>query len=193
MLSRCYCDTFKSRHPTYTGCSVSEDWITFSNFKRWMETQDWKGKHLDKDILSPNNKVYGEQTCIFVTANVNTLLIDCAATRGKLMLGVYWNKQRGKFMAQCKDGNSKSIYLGYYNTELEAHQAWKAYKHSLACKLAEEQTDPRVADALRIRYKQLCLKINTQQRLNYNLSATIVAEDKNYLIKKLYKICLDVL
>lgn len=89
----------------------------------------------------------------FVTANVNTLLIDCAATRGKLMLGVYWNKQRGKFMAQCKDGNSKSIYLGYYNTELEAHQAWKTYKHSLACKLAEEQTDPRVADALRIRYK----------------------------------------
>jgi hypothetical protein len=34
---------------TDTGCSVSDDWKYFSNFKLWMEKQDWGRKHLDDE------------------------------------------------------------------------------------------------------------------------------------------------
>ena len=40
MLMRCYSTKFQERRPTYKGCSVSEEWKTFSNFRAWMEKQD---------------------------------------------------------------------------------------------------------------------------------------------------------
>ena len=69
MLQRCYCSM--EYRPTYKECFVCEDWLIFSNFKEWMKTQDWKDKHLDKDILKPGNKVYSLDTCCFVTPHDN--------------------------------------------------------------------------------------------------------------------------
>ena len=37
MLRRCYSPASLIKDPTYKGCSVIEDWHTFSNFKSWME------------------------------------------------------------------------------------------------------------------------------------------------------------
>ena len=74
--------------PTYKGCSVSEEWLRFSNFKRWMEKQDWDGKQLDKDILFEGNKVYSAETCVFVTSVVNSFTSDSGAKRGEWLIGV---------------------------------------------------------------------------------------------------------
>ena len=50
MLTRCYSEKYQERHPTYKDCTVCEEWTTFSNFKKWMQGQDYQGKHLDKDL-----------------------------------------------------------------------------------------------------------------------------------------------
>lgn len=152
MLTRCYSDKYHARYPTYIGCEVSEEWKTFSNFKAWMETQDWVGKHLDKDILFPDNNLYSSTTCVFVDVSVNAFLVDRKAARGEHLLGVSWSLKCKKFIAQCCDGFGNSIHLGTFTDELLAHLAWKSCKHKLACKLAEEQSDPRVAEALRKRF-----------------------------------------
>lgn len=152
MLQRCYSKNWHTKFPTYIGCEVSEEWKTFSKFKAWMVEQDWKGKQLDKDILIPDNKLYSRDTCVFVTKNVNTFLIDSAAARGVYMIGVSWHKEGKKFCACCSDGDGKNAYLGLFESELEAHLAWKVYKHTVACKLAEEQSDVRIAEALRNRF-----------------------------------------
>ena len=127
------------------------------NFRSWMETQDWKGKHLDKDILVQGNKVYSPNTCVFVDSVVNTFLIDSAASRGEWPIGVYWNERNKKFMSRCSNPfTKKQECLGYFHCPDQAHQTWKKRKHELACQLAETQTDQRVAEALRARYKQPC-------------------------------------
>lgn len=51
MLKRCYSAKYQERCPTYKGCTVSEDWLVFTNFRDWMMAQDWEGKQLDKDLL----------------------------------------------------------------------------------------------------------------------------------------------
>ena len=89
MLQRCYSEKFQNKRPTYKGCSVCQEWLTFSNFKAWMEQQDWYGKELDKDILFPGNKIYSPDTCIFVDQGVNKFLIESNAARGKYMVGVH--------------------------------------------------------------------------------------------------------
>jgi len=156
MLERCYSTKFQERWPTYKGCSVSEEWLRFSNFKRWMESQVWEWMQLDKDILFAGNKVYSGETCVFVTSIVNTFTVDCRASRGEWLVGVYWNKEKGKFMSQCSNPfTNKREHLGLFTCEKEAHQAWIKRKLELAHLLAAEQTDERVAKALIERYTNL--------------------------------------
>ena len=62
MLRRCYSTKYQERCPTYMGCSVSEEWHTFSVFRNWMESQDWQDTQLDKDLLVEGNKVYSPET-----------------------------------------------------------------------------------------------------------------------------------
>lgn len=155
MLKRCYSDKCQKKRPTYAGCTVSDEWLTFSNFKNWMEKQEWEGKHLDKDLLIDGNKIYSADTCVFVSPLVNTFTIDSGATRGEWKIGVYWHKPAGKFIAQCRNPfTKKRERLGQFTCEQQAHEAWLKRKLELAHELAAIQTDPRVATALIDRYSK---------------------------------------
>ena len=159
MLSRCYSDRFQEKYPTYKGCRVSDGWHTFSVFKGWMEKQDWKGKQLDKDLLFEGNKIYSEDTCVFVSGVVNSFTTDCGSARGEWMIGVYWNRGANKFRSRCRNPFTKKLeHLGYFTSELEAHKAWLKRKLELACELAEIQTDETVAKALINRYTNYKVK-----------------------------------
>lgn len=151
MLKRCYSEPYHKRQPTYVGCTVTEEWKTFSNFKAWMETQDWKGKQLDKDLLVEGNKEYGPDTCVFVTRAVNMFMTGRGAARGELPLGV--DIHEGKYRAQCNNPfTKKQEHLGLFSSPEEAHLAWKSKKAEHAKRLAEEQADERVKKALLERY-----------------------------------------
>jgi len=127
MLKRCYSKRFHESRPTYKGCTVCEEWLTFSNFKSWMEKQDWEGKHLDKDLLIEDNKVYSPETCIFISPEVNTF-IEWGTNKRSLPRGVCWCKDKNKYRAFGKGGNNKTIYLGQSNDFIECHLFWVEYK-----------------------------------------------------------------
>ena len=155
MLDRCYSAKLQKRRPTYAGCSVSEEWLTFSNFKAWMKMQDFEGKHLDKDILFEGNKVYSSDTCVFVTQSVNNFTNENGALRGEWLIGVHWDKKSEKFRAMCSNPLSgEREHLGYFVSEQQAHEAWLKRKLALAHELAAIQTEPRVAKALIDRYSK---------------------------------------
>lgn len=163
MLERCYSAKLKERYPTYKGCSASEEWLTFSNFKSWMVTQDWQGKQLDKDILFEGNKAYSADTCVFVTPLVNSFTLDNRAARGEWLIGVYWCKAAEKFRADCNNPFTKKLeFLGCFTCEQQAHEAWLKRKVELAHELAAIETDPRVAIALIERYSKPQDKNKTQ-------------------------------
>ena len=118
-----------------------------------MLAHDWEGMSLDKDIIVPGNKVYGPDTCVFVSIQLNSFLVDSCAARGEWPIGVHWNKRAGKFVAGCNNPITRKYeYLGYFRCPNEAHEAWRKRKHEHACRYADQQTDPRIADALRTRY-----------------------------------------
>ena len=153
MLERCYSDKYQERFPTYKGCSVTEEWLRFNNFRAWMAAQEFEGMQLDKDILFEENKVYSPETCVFVTRVVNMFTIDRGASRGEWLIGVSWNKPSGKFMSSCRNPfTKKSETLGRFDSEQEAHGVWLKRKLELDHLLAAEQTDKRVAKALIDRY-----------------------------------------
>lgn len=112
MLKRSYSEKDMESSPTYNGVSVCKEWHVFSTFRQWMAQQDWEGKQLDKDIILPDNKVYSPETCVFVSRNINNLLLDSGKSRGKYKQGVYLD--HGKFRASCWNGAGKNKHLGYF-------------------------------------------------------------------------------
>ena len=62
-----------------------------------MEKQDWEGKFIDKDLLFPGNKVYGPDTCVFVTRQLNNLFTDHGG-RGPHKQGVYKHGQSKRYV-----------------------------------------------------------------------------------------------
>ena len=153
VLLRTNSEEFKIKNPNYSECTLDDRWKYLSNFKSWMETQDWEGKHLDKDLLIPGNKVYGPDTCIFVSRKVNNFIMENRRSRGDNPIGVCYHKDRHKHQATCGSIDEGYTYLGLYDTPEEAHKVWLDFKLSQAYILAERQTDPRVAKALIDRYE----------------------------------------
>lgn len=155
MLKRCYSEKYIAKFPTYKDCIVCDEWLTFSNFKLWMQQQDWEGKELDKDILFPGNKVYSPHTCCFIDDAVNKFILDNETKRGEWPIGVCWDKQTGKFIAQIGKGKGGGVVkLGRFDTPEAAHKAWVIEKCSQAKNLALLQADERVAEALLKRYNE---------------------------------------
>lgn len=145
MLTRCYKESELAKHPTYENKYVCDDWLTFSNFKRWMENQDWEGKQLDKDILFEGNTVYSPDTCVFISQELNKFLLEKSKVR-ELPIGVSYNKTKRKYIAQ-----SAGVQLGGFDDVKSAALAWANYKLRQAVDLAKEQTET-VAKALVLRY-----------------------------------------
>jgi len=153
MLKRCYSKKYLERNPSYTGTSVCSEWLYATEFKKWMEQQDWQGKCLDKDIVVPGNKLYSPETCAFVLATTNLFVIARDASRGQYPIGVSLYKPTGKYQVHCSNPfTGKQESLGYFSAPEEAHEAWRSRKHVLAQLVAATESDMRVVEALKNRY-----------------------------------------
>ena len=134
MLRRCYSDTCKNRRPTYEDCEVSDNFKSYEYFYEWCHKQigfDNEGWHLDKDLLVKGNKVYSEDSCVFIPIEINLVLTKRTALRGKYLIGVCWHKTNKAFISRVNKNTGKSEHLGYFKTELEAFNAYKEAKNLL--------------------------------------------------------------
>ena len=154
MLERCYSDIYKKKNPTYIDCEVSENFKSYEYFYEWCYKQigfGVGGFELDKDLLLKGNKVYSENTCVFIPAEINLLLIKREASRGEHLIGVSWCKRDKAFVAQVSKNKGKPEYLGSFKTELEAFNAYKEVKESFIKEQAEKwkgKIDERAYEAL---------------------------------------------
>ena len=156
MIHRCYNPNYKRANITYEDCTVYEDWHTFSTFSKWMGSQDWEGKVLDKDLLIRSNKMYSPDTCIFLRPALNSSLIEGHKARGNYLAGVSRYTEGGKYIANLSRGKSSTnSHLGSFPTEIEAHNTWRIAKSKQLLEAANNEVDVRVVDALRVRANEL--------------------------------------
>ena len=158
MLERCYSDNFKNKHPTYKDCEVSDNFKSYEYFYEWCQNQigfgnDGNGNpfHLDKDLLIKGNKVYSEDSCVFIPVDVNLVLTKRTSSRGQHLIGVCWHKRDKAFSARVNKNKGKREHLGYFKTEIEAFNAYKKAKESFVKGQAEKwkgKIDERAYEAL---------------------------------------------
>lgn len=123
ILSRCYNPKTLSKHPSYIGVSVCTEWLLFSNFKTWFDSNYIEGWELDKDIMSGYAKIYSPDTCCFIPANVNCFLTNISNAKG------FSRRSSGRYQAFCSNPfTGKVESLGTYETESEANSAYRDKK-----------------------------------------------------------------
>lgn len=140
MLMRCYDHKYRSNNKSYEGCTVSEEFKNFSNFYSWVNLQkgfNKKGWQIDKDLLSNGNKIYSEETCIFLPS-----VINCAITKGerklsKTCVGVSFNNRTGKYEVRLSRFGKLERFGNFY-TENDAFFEYKKQKQQYLKCLAEK-------------------------------------------------------
>ena len=146
MIRRCYNPKEINKFKNYNSCTVCEEWLNYSTFKKWYNNNYYKVNNeemrLDKDILIKGNKIYSPETCIFVPNRINVLFTNRKNDRGKYPIGVYL--YNGKFKSQCsthKDGVTSRILIGTFNTSEEAFYSYKEFKEKYIKEVADEYKD----------------------------------------------------
>ena len=138
MLQRCYSEAYLKDRPTYRGCTVCEEWKTFSNFMAWLIKQkNWEKLELDKDILVPGNKHYSPETCVLVSRDLNNYLAQSGC-------GVY-QKPNGKWVCRF-DSEGKKVNLGTFADREVAHQKFINYKTKYLKDKIENLTEDDTSD-----------------------------------------------
>ena len=146
VITRSRCPKYHAKFPAYEDVEVCPEWQHLSNFEAWVETQDYLGKVLDKDILG-DGKLYSPETCAFISARLNGFLVGTRIKKD-LPLGVTWEDDRQKYKAEIAM-NRKSKRLGNFHNKWEAHLVYCKAKLELAKQiLVEEGADEGVSVAL---------------------------------------------
>jgi len=83
MIQRCYGGLID--HGKYVDCNVVDEWHNFQNFAEWFCENYVDGYELDKDIKVKGNRVYGPETCLFVTKQDN---LAAKSVRVTMMNGI---------------------------------------------------------------------------------------------------------
>lgn len=141
MLNRCYNEKYQSKEPTYKGCSVCDNWLTLSNFKKWYDDNYYEingeQMELDKDILFKGNKIYSPETCIFVPKSINGMFSKNKRVEG-LPMGVHRKCSGFEVNPMTAKGR---VYLGVFKTLEEAFQAYKQTREEYIKHVADQYKD----------------------------------------------------
>lgn len=137
MLERCYSKTNRAKFVAYDGCSTSENFKRYEFFYEWCQDQvGFKcGYELDKDLLIKGNKLYSENTCLFLPKEVNAAISLKKSQRSKFLIGV---RKRGEHFSARYSCFNKGVEFGKFSTEIEAFLAYKKAKEDYLKSLAEK-------------------------------------------------------
>lgn len=152
MIRRCYSEYVHDRQPSYSECTVSDDWLCYQSFAKWISNNEFNSAdyELDKDLLLTGNKVYSSENCCLVPKTINSLVNDHSARKRLHPMGVSLDKRSGRFASQLAI-NGKLTSLGVFATAEEAHAAYVLAKEAYVKRMATEwrgRIDERVFEAL---------------------------------------------
>ena len=127
MLVRCYDPKTQIRQPTYVGCSVAKEWQCFQTFATWFNEHYIDGYHLDKDIKVPGNKVYGPDTCMFVSRDENNSASHASTVVFKSPEGERVEVTNIRKFAR-EHGLQQSNLSALNTGKQKTHKGWTLYK-----------------------------------------------------------------
>ncbi len=137
MLLRCYDSVRLDRRKTYRGVTVDPTWFNYQTFMKFLDKATTEANmsindlvnnySLDKDLKVHGNKIYSEQTTIFISRDLNIFLTNNRITNSSGYIGVHAHgpNWRAEFSVGGR-GKRKREGLGTYKTKTEAFKTYMA-------------------------------------------------------------------
>lgn len=152
MLRRTIGNSPAIKNKSYSETELSEEWLRFSIFRDWMETQNFKDNHLDKDVFG-QGCLYSEESCCFIPPAVNSFILGINSSADRAY-GVSFMKGCSKYRAQVVYKQNK-ILDQLYESKYEARLSYLNVKIGIFDKVTEEyQLEDRIADAIIQKYQK---------------------------------------
>lgn len=160
MLKRCYSDFYKIKYPTYNGCEVNKEWLSFMSFYEFWKQHHIDGYQLDKDILWINNKEYSSEKCVYVPNYINSFFGEKTKDNG-LPVGAHVFKRDNNYRA-CIRKKGKSYHVGYFAHPDDANRAWGVEKkvHLYSIKSELDEIDSRLYECMMTKIESMTVKQN---------------------------------
>jgi len=179
MLSRVY-NPKDSNHHRYFDCTVSDEWLLFSNFEKFFIENYQPDYELDKDLLIEGNRIYSKETCVFVPSWLNKLFLINEWNRGDLSLGVSFDNLMVQYNASVSiDGIMQE--LGLFDTEWEAEIAYLEAKSENVLHAIEDPEMPEILkEPLRQRAVDMIDRIEILEETNNVEDYGVDSVDNNY-------------
>ena len=142
MLQRCYSAKFQLKNPSYLNTTICKEWESFMAFRAWWLNHQVDSWQLDKDVLGiGGGNLYSPDTCIYIPNWINSFIINNGAGRGEWPIGVCYDKQTGKYKAQCRHPFGNQEYLGLFSNPTDAYGAWLTRKLEIAVELKSQMDE----------------------------------------------------
>lgn len=146
---------------------TTPSWHNYQNFALWCQVEegfnaeaDGKRFNLDKDLIEPNNLVYGPTTCCFVPHAINTALVG-KASGSVLPCGVY-KSLKGEFVTHVSVGSGK-VKAVKHGDPLSASDTYKNEKLRRI-----KECMKKYSELLSAKVRIALLDFNLDERLIYN-------------------------
>ena len=150
MLERGHSLKFKTKYSAYDGVTVHPDWHRLSKFTEWLNTQpqvNWQELQIDKDLLVKGNKVYGPDTCCFLTNRENSVF----RPRNSIKLGSVSKNDRYErkkpWMCRITRCN-KHFFIGSFSTKEEAEFVAMRESMPIVIEIANANPHQFIRDAM---------------------------------------------
>ena len=150
ILKQVYSEKYSKSNPLHGDITVCKDWLKFSVFRKWMESQsvDKLNRMLNRQIMVPGSQIFSPETCIFVPRgihnifcnNIDQIICTKNPTDRRDFKGVQYDPRKKLFKAFITT-NTKRVNLGYFNDEKEAHGTYLRAKAEHVRQVADELTD----------------------------------------------------
>jgi hypothetical protein len=120
---------------------VHEEWLLFSIFRKWMASQSWKGRDLDRHLLGDGH-FFSEETCCFLPRQLSNIVRYMR--RGPSVDKPQKDRLKSKPYRTTVGGK----HLGYFRSEKEAEDAWYIYRLNQLRPWVPSFEGTKVGDAL---------------------------------------------
>ena len=154
MLERCYSPSYKEKFPSYNGVVVCDDFLYYSKFEAWLKEQEnfyeyingGRAWALDKDLFCKEGKLYSQDTCCLLPAEINGGLVCYRSNGDGTPSGISFQASYNKFIVSlCINGKNKN--LGRFTCPKQAFDAYCIGKDDKIKGLAEKWKDSLTAKA----------------------------------------------
>jgi hypothetical protein len=121
MIKRCYSNS--KLMPSYSGCSVCEEWHNYGVFEVWYDKEYIEGFDLDKDIKISGNKVYSPVACSFVSHKENMIKAVAKSYKFKSPCGIIVDIYNLDDF--CRQNKLNAPHMSAVSSgKLKAHKGW---------------------------------------------------------------------